>query len=388
MTFLIVLVTAVIFIIVDLTMRVVMKRIDRARQRRERREALDLGLKIEIADEAKSLKRVEVKSPKARILAVDDEAIVLDSFRKILVLDGYSVDTVATGQEALGLVQKGNYDFVFTDLKMPEMDGLDVTKAVKHFRPDVDVIMITGYASVQSAVEAMKYGALDYVEKPFTEDELTAFVNKSLIRRQDRIERDQPPKVHLVTAASIENSTEHAYNVPAGLFVSPAHVWIKIEMTGEVRAGLDDFARKAIGEVDSINVPKVGRRVTRGQPLFTVNQEARSLAFPSPLTAEITAVNEELIHHPEYVKVNPYEVGWICRLEPVDLAGELESLRIGRAAVSWYEEEIERFGNLLQELDRPKEGAATGTDNGRTHAATEQMPDEAWDAFSRSFLRM
>ena len=73
------------------------------------------------------------------------------AFRKILVLDGYSVDTVETGQEALGLIQKDSTTTsCFTDLKMPEFDGLDVTKAVKHLRPDIDVIMITGYATVQS----------------------------------------------------------------------------------------------------------------------------------------------------------------------------------------------------------------------------------------------
>ena len=63
------------------------------------------------------------------------------------MLAGFSVDTVETGQEALGLVRKHDYDFVFTDLKMPGMDGLDVTKAVKHLRPDIDVAIITGYAT-------------------------------------------------------------------------------------------------------------------------------------------------------------------------------------------------------------------------------------------------
>ena len=61
--------------------------------------------------------------PAARILCVDDEEVILDSLRKILVLDGYNVDTVETGQEALGLVQTRDYDFVFTDLKMPSMPG-------------------------------------------------------------------------------------------------------------------------------------------------------------------------------------------------------------------------------------------------------------------------
>ena len=80
---------------------------------------------------------------------------VLDAFREILVLGGFSVDTVESGREVLALVRERDYDFVFTDLKMPEMDGVDVVKAVHHLRPDVDLAVITGYATVETAVETM-----------------------------------------------------------------------------------------------------------------------------------------------------------------------------------------------------------------------------------------
>ena len=131
---------------------------------------------------------MEVSEPRARILAVDDEPVVLDSFRKILVLAGFAVDTVESGPEALGLVQRRDYDFVFTDLKMPGMDGVEVVKAVRHLRPDVDVAVITGYGTIETAVETMQHGAVDYVQKPFTEDELLEFARKLLLRRQARLE--------------------------------------------------------------------------------------------------------------------------------------------------------------------------------------------------------
>ncbi|MGB6853684.1 MAG: response regulator, partial [Thermoanaerobaculia bacterium] len=186
MVVIIVILTLAIFLVVDLVLRLALEKRQTANLLREREEALDIGLKLDFAEEAPSLKRVDVENPKARILAVDDEPVVLDSFRKILVLEGYSIDTVETAQEGLGLVRKRDYDFVFTDLKMPGMDGLDLTKAVKHLRPDIDVVMITGYATIESAVETMKHGAMDYVEKPFTADELAQFTRKLVIRRQDR----------------------------------------------------------------------------------------------------------------------------------------------------------------------------------------------------------
>ena len=170
----------IVFIIADLLIRYIAKKVRENKIMQEREEALKESIQLDFSMEAKTLKRAEVENPKARILCVDDEAVILDSFRKILVLDGYSVDTVETGKEALGLVQTHSYDFVFTDLKMPEMDGVEVTKSIKHLRPDIDVIIITGYATVETAVECMKFGAMDYVQKPFTEDELLDFAEHSV----------------------------------------------------------------------------------------------------------------------------------------------------------------------------------------------------------------
>ena len=191
----------ILFFFLNIAARVLYDRLKEIRRQAEREEALRVSLNLDFTHESKSLRRVEVDEPRAKILCVDDEEVILDSFRKILVLGGYSVDTVETGQEALGLIQKNDYDFVFTDLKMPNMSGMDVVKSVKHLRPDVDVIVITGYASVDTAVECMKHGAMDYVEKPFTEEELRIFVRHALIKRQDRIEKQSEPAVQVTSPA-------------------------------------------------------------------------------------------------------------------------------------------------------------------------------------------
>src|SRR6185369_4441099 len=115
------------------------------------------------------------------------------------VLAGFNIDTVENGPDALGLVQRNDYDFVFTDLKMPGMDGTEVVKAVKHLRPDVDVAVITGYGTIETAVATLQHGAVDYVQKPFTEDELVAFVRRLVIRRQARRAAERRPTVRLVS---------------------------------------------------------------------------------------------------------------------------------------------------------------------------------------------
>lgn len=181
----------IILIIVDLAVIFYLKQLKEKKLQKERQTILDQSLKMDFSDEAKTLKRVAMKNPKGWILAVDDEPSILDSFRKILVLEGFAVDTVESGPEALRLIKEHDYDFVYSDLKMPEMSGLELTRAVKTERPDIDVVIITGFATVESAVDAMKFGAMDYVQKPFTEEELIDLTKKLFIRRQARQQKEK-----------------------------------------------------------------------------------------------------------------------------------------------------------------------------------------------------
>jgi len=383
---LIVVTTIVVFIVVDILLRILLKRVREARIKRAREQALDIGLKLDVSEEARSLKRVEPDNPKARILAVDDEEIILNSFRKILVLAGYSIDTVESGSEALGLIRKNDYDFVFTDLKMPEMDGVEVTKAVKHLRPDIDVIVITGYASIETAVETVKFGAMDYVEKPFTEDELLEFVNTALIKRQDNLEKQMRHKIRLIKPGTSESKSRFELNVPAGVFISPQHAWAKIELNGTVRVGLDDLMRKIFENIDHVELPETGQKIEKGETLFSVKYGDYSLKIPSPLSGKITSVNSEHAEHPEWLAIKPFELSWMCGIEPSNLAGELPDLRIGRDSVNWYQQEIDRYNELsikLIEKTSQYESDETGESEQNTNAEKLKL----LAGFSEPFLQ-
>jgi CheY-like chemotaxis protein len=343
MTVLIVLMMFVGFVAADVLVRAANRRLEERRTRRARQAALDTSVRLDFTEEARSLKRAEVSDPKARILAVDDEPVVLDALRKVLVLDGFSVDTVESGPEALGLVQRRDYDFVFTDLKMPGMSGVEVVKAVKHLRPDVDVAVITGYATVESAVETMQQGALDYVQKPFTADELAAFARRLLIKRQARLEAQRLPRVHIVAPALAVNVRPEEFCVPGGAFLSDGHAWARIEPGGQVRVGLDDFARKALGRVERVALPSMGAAIRRGEPMFTLHRGGTVVRFLAPVSGNVTQVNTDLLAHPDWLAQSPYEGAWICLVEPANLAAELGALRIGRPVVDWYQAEIVRL---------------------------------------------
>lgn len=341
-----------VFLVADIAVRLVLRAVLEKKKRRQREDLLEESLKVDLGREAKSLKQVKVDSPKARILCVDDEPIILDSFRKILVLDGYSVDTVESGQEALSLIPKHHYDFVFTDLKMPEMDGADVARAVKEIRPDMDVIIITGYATVESAVECMKHGAMDYVQKPFTEDELLEFVEKLRVARQREIRSKLKPRVHITQVDTQTKLEFDEFAIPGGLFISPGHCWASVEPDGLIRVGIDDFAKNVIGRIDDIELPNLKMNAKAGSPLFSVRHGNEIISFNAPVSGTVAKVNNELLPHLDELDVTTYGRNWICALDADKLDAEIGSLRIGRAVVSLYQQDIERLAAILGEDPR------------------------------------
>ena len=117
---------------------------------------------------------------KTKVLVIDDEKVVLDSVNKILADEGYDVETNLSGREGLKEALNSDYDIVLTDIMMPDIGGMKVLRDIKRKKPSLPVVMITGYASVKSSVQAMKLGAADYVEKPFTPDQLIKAVDTAL----------------------------------------------------------------------------------------------------------------------------------------------------------------------------------------------------------------
>ncbi|HEY8370461.1 MAG TPA: sigma-54 dependent transcriptional regulator [Thermodesulfobacteriota bacterium] len=118
-----------------------------------------------------------------RILIVDDEASLLEFLEIMLAKEGYAVVTARTGAEALARIGQETFDLVITDVQMPEVSGLELLRRVKEVSPDTAVIMITAFASAETAVEAMKEGAYDYITKPFKVDEIKLVIKNALERR-------------------------------------------------------------------------------------------------------------------------------------------------------------------------------------------------------------
>ena len=137
-----------------------------------------------------------------RVLVIDDEKGMREGCRRILEPEGYTVETAENGETGLARIQKQSFDLALLDLKMPGMSGIDVLKEIRANHPETIPIMITGHASVQTAVEAMKLGAFDYVEKPFTPDDLLAIVTKALEGKKEKLEADRIKQARRARALS------------------------------------------------------------------------------------------------------------------------------------------------------------------------------------------
>ena len=124
--------------------------------------------------------------PQSKILVVDDEQSVATTIKAILQLDGNEVSAVTSGKEALDVLQAQEFDVVLTDLRLDDLDGIEILRETQKLWPDTVSIMLTGYASLESAVTALRSGAYDYLIKPSDVDELRATIGRALERRRLR----------------------------------------------------------------------------------------------------------------------------------------------------------------------------------------------------------
>ena len=146
---------------------------------------------------AERTRTVEKTSP--NVLVMEDEFSVAKGLEMALSEEGYEVALAATGRAALENFREKGCDVLVADLRLPDIDGMDVVRMVKSARPDTIVVVITGYASVDLAVESMKLGAFDYLPKPFTDDQIKIAVGRAVKQKQAEL-----PSVSAPNAATFE----------------------------------------------------------------------------------------------------------------------------------------------------------------------------------------
>jgi len=145
---------------------------------------------------------------KVRILVVDDDEIIVTSLSEFLQLEGYGVEAASSFQEASAHLAAGAFRVVVADVSMPEVDGFELLKLVRNRYPDTAVIMITGYGTIESAVEAIKRGAFDYLTKPIIDDEIKLVIERAL-KQQMLMEENRSLRSQLAERYSLGNIIGH-----------------------------------------------------------------------------------------------------------------------------------------------------------------------------------
>ncbi len=180
----------------------------------------------------------------ARILIVDDEKIALRNLEHVMKKEGYAVAATQSGQNALKLLEEQQFDVVLTDLRMEKVDGMQILKRCRELSPDTEVIMITGFATLESAVNTMKHGAFFYIAKPFKLDEVRKVVREAVekvrLKTENRQLREQlekyQGKVKIITQdANMERLLDTARQI--------APTDCNVIITGESGTGKELFAR-------------------------------------------------------------------------------------------------------------------------------------------------
>ncbi len=283
---------------------------------------------------------------KGRVLVVDDEMVVCQSVKKILNKKNLEVDTALSASEALDKIPIGNYDVVITDLMMPEITGMQLLETIKTKEPHISVIMITGYATIRTAVQAIKLGAFDYIPKPFTPEELSSVTLRALERT--RIYEEERTKENMQEATvkekelavikpkvaiefREEEKKEEGPVFEGDLYCIPEHSWARVEKDGNVRVGMEDMFQRTAGMIINIDLPFEGDEVRQGNVCAHVTSSGLHIhKLWSPVTGKVIEVNEPLNKRCSLANEDPRGMGWLIRVKPTNLKEDLGNLAIIR----------------------------------------------------------
>jgi YesN/AraC family two-component response regulator len=245
------------------------------------------------------------------ILVVDDEVVVLGAVSKALKKTDCAIDTAESAEAALELMEERPYHVVITDLMMPGTDGLALMKAMRDRSAQAEIIVITGYPSVESALKAKRLGAFDYVTKPFTRQEILSVVVRALRKGEEE------------TLAPLVDAPESAEKV----YLIPDHSWARLEPDRTVRVGMAHAFAVAVGEIVDLELPAEDALVEQGRMCVVVRAEDGVEHYlNAPLTGRVLEVNRVLDRYAELAVRDPEEDGWLLRLEPQNLETEISNL--------------------------------------------------------------
>ncbi|MDZ7615897.1 MAG: response regulator, partial [Patescibacteria group bacterium] len=251
------------------------------------------------------------------LLVVDDEEAICEGCRRIFERQGFHVTKTSDPEHGLSLAGSNDYAAVLLDIKMPKMDGIQFFERLRATKPNVPVILMTGYPSVPNAVAAIRLGAAAYVTKPFTPEEITQAVRKMVHATPDG------------SRGAVPESWQPAEDGPRFF----RNAWACLGKEGTVRAGMV-ADRATATAVKSVRLPGIGEVVFQGLPMAVVEmRDGTERIVPAPVSGVVEAVNESLAAAADAFATDPCGAGWMAIICPTRAEDELARCTHRRVAL-------------------------------------------------------
>jgi FixJ family two-component response regulator/glycine cleavage system H lipoate-binding protein len=254
------------------------------------------------------------------ILVIDDEKVIIDAVVKICSFENYSVDVALNVKAAIEKISKKYYSIIVCDIMMPDGDGFQVLNELQTRNVDSALIMMTGYSTVENAVNSLYQGAIDFIPKPFTVDELISSIYRA--KRYQQIKEKQK-------YSSIKDQKIELYYVdcPTKYFRLGHSSWLCEERDGSVLIGVCDLFLATIDSITEIEFLEPEDEIAQGISCLTMkSSDERLHRIHSPVSGRIIEMNKILKLNPNLIEKDPYFEGWVYRVIPSDLGYEIKNL--------------------------------------------------------------
>ena len=255
---------------------------------------------------------------KKQLLAIDDEQVILGAIQRVAGSEGWQVTTAPDATQGLDLALKNQYDLCLCDIKLPDMDGFEFLEKLNKANSTLPVIMTTGYATVENAVRSLDLGAIDYLPKPFTADELISALYRGYryVQIEESAHKKSDPNSIIVPCPSQYKRLGYAS-------------WCFIDLDGSVKIGVSFLFLKIIGSLRAVNLLPLESEINQGFPCAEIEAE-NGLLHPAitPLSGQIIRVNENLQNDPSILEKDPYFAGWLYIIVPHNLNYEINHLTV------------------------------------------------------------
>ena len=245
------------------------------------------------------------------VLVIDDEPVVLDAVVRVCGAHEITVDVAPDSRTGLHLLHTRRYRLILCDIMMPEFDGFQLLEFILKETSETPVVMITGYSTIENAVRSLSNGAIGYLPKPFTEEELVSAVHRGLNFSA------------LLRSRNVcGSSPDHYYRLG---WIS----WATLEETGAALVGVTDMFLKTVGPVKEIRFFSPHHEIVQGTTCAHIASTTGLLHdVLGPISGKILEINTILQSDLSMIGQDPYGKGWLYRVIPTDVEYELKHLTV------------------------------------------------------------